>query len=140
MDKLICEPSREIHAWIHERSRLVWTDDFIGIARVVNGKIVAAFGYDHHQAASCLLHTACDTNGYSRHLLRKAFWVPFVQWQYKNLISIIQVGNTKSINIAGRLGFKDFAILPDAHPSGGLSFGVMDRESCRWLGPMGSYK
>lgn len=140
-DKLINGPSREIHQWISKRSGLVWVEDFLGIARVVDGKIVAAFGYDHHQDASCLLHTASDTQfGYNRTLLRYAFHVPFVQWNYKNLIGIAQVGNLKSNNIATRLGFKEFAILPDAHPSGGLRFSVMSKDSCRWLVPTRSYK
>lgn len=140
-DKLINGPSREIHNWISERSGLVWVADFLGIARVVDGKIVAAFGYDHHQDASCCMHMASDTQfGFNRALLRHAFKVPFEQWGYKCLIGIAQVGNKRSNNLATRLGFKEFAILPDAHPSGGLRFSVMSKDSCRWLRPMGSYK
>lgn len=140
-DELVNGPSREIHHWISERSGLVWVEDFLGIARVVDGNIVAAFGYDHHQDSSCCLHTASDTQfGYNRTLLRYAFQVPFVQWNYKCLIGIAQVGNLRSNNVATRLGFEEFAILPDAHPSGGLRFSVMSKDSCRWLKPMGSYK
>lgn len=139
-DRLICESAREIHRWIADRSGLVWVEDFVGIARVVDGKIVAAFGYDHHQDSSCCLHTACEPGGYNRALLRYAFLVPFRQWGYKCLISIAQNGNVRSNNVAARLGFQEFAILPQAHPSGGLRFGVMSSEQCRWLEPMGSYK
>lgn len=139
-DKLTSESPREIHAWIAKRSGLIWVEDFIGIARIVDDKIVSAFGYDHHQDTSCLLHTACEPGGYNRELLRRAFWVPFHQWGYKCLISIAQNGNLRSNNVAARLGFQEFAILPQAHPSGGLRFGVMYPDDCRWLKPMGSYK
>ena len=47
--------TERVFDWIHARSGLVWVADFYGIAREVNGRIVAAMGYDHHQDSSCML-------------------------------------------------------------------------------------
>lgn len=111
-----------IHAWIHARSGLVWVQDFCGLARVVDGRMVAAVGYDHHQDSSCSFHLAIEKGGLSRELLWRMFNVPFEQWGYKVLLGIVQAGNAKSIKIAHRLGFETFATLPEAHPSGSLEF------------------
>lgn len=124
---------REIHDWISRRSGLVWVDDFCGIARYVDGQIVAAIGYDHHQDSSCSFHLATLPQGLNRDLLWRAFEVPFNQWGYQVLLGIIQAGNDKSLNIADGLGFKTFARLPEAHPSGWLEFMAMRRDECPWL-------
>jgi len=123
---------REIHEWISRRSGLIWVDDFCGVARVVDGQIVAAVGYDHHQTWSCCFHIAAD-RPIDRELLWRAFQVPFVQWDYRVLLGIVQAGNAKSLNIATRLGFETFATIPGAHPSGSLEFFKMEREHCPWL-------
>lgn len=121
MDRLIFGKD-PIHAWINARSGLVWVEDFCGIARVVDDRIVAAVGYDHHQNSSCCFHLAVERGGLSRELLWRMFQVPFEQWGYKVLLGIVQAGNAPSLNIAHRLGFESFATLPDAHPSGSLEF------------------
>lgn len=124
---------REVHDWISRRSGLVWVEDFCGIARYVDNQIVAAIGYDHHQGSSCSFHLATEPHGLTRELLWRAFQVPFIQWDYKVLLGIIQFGNTPSLNIARRLGFTKWTTLPGAHPSGSLEFFQMDRASCPWL-------
>lgn len=123
----------DVHAWIHSRSGLVWVADFHGIAREVDGKIVAAVGFDHHQGSSCSFHIAADRRGLSRQLLFHAFATPFLQWEYKVLLGIIQAGNRSSNHIATRLGFVQWGTLPEAHPSGALEFYRMTRAECPWL-------
>lgn len=100
----------------------------------MDGGIVAAFGYDNFQDWSCCLHTSTDEPwGYNRALLFNAFAIPFNQWDYRCLLAIIQVGNAKSMNLADRLGFTEFATVAEAHPSGGLAFWKMNKQDCRWL-------
>jgi RimJ/RimL family protein N-acetyltransferase len=124
MDKLIFD-REPIHAWINQRSGLIWVADFCGIARQIDGRIVAAVGYDHHQDSSCSFHIATERGGLSHGLWHNMFDVPFRQWKYKVLLGIVQAGNARSLNIARRLGFQNFATLPDAHPSGSLEFWKM---------------
>ena len=121
---------------MHARSGLPLQKEFRGIAREVNGEIVAAFGFDSFQDWSSQFHLCTDSpTGISRGLLRTGFWVPFVQWKFRLLIGIIQAGNAKSLNIAVRLGFEEFAVLKDAHPSGALHFFELRKKDCRWLNP-----
>lgn len=82
-----------------------------------------------------MIHVAAEPGGITRELLRKAFAAPFEQWGYECLMGVIQSGNTKSRQIAERLGFKEFATIPGAHPSGALHFFVMYKKDCRWLKP-----
>lgn len=129
---------KPIFEWIHARSGLHRVDPQLGIARIKDSRIVAAFVYDHFQDSSCMLHTACDEPwGYNRELLRRAFAAPFEQWGYSCLLAAIETGNAKSRNLAMRLGFTEISALPGAHPSGALHFFVMYKKDCRWLKPLG---
>lgn len=133
VDRLIADPER-IQGWMHERSGLPFHAVFRGLAREIDGEIVAAFGYDNFQDWSCTIHIAtASPTAINRTLLRYAFEVPFNQWQYKCLIGIIAEGNKASRRVADKLGFTEFAILPDAHPSGSLRFFRMYKGDCRWL-------
>lgn len=132
MDQLIHDNER-VYQWIHARSGLVRVSDFVGIAREVDGQIVAAFGYDHHQNSSCMFHVAAEPGGISRWMCRKGFEVPFDQWRYQVLIGVVQAGNVKSREIAARLGFTECLVLPGAHPSGALHWFSMYRPQCKWL-------
>lgn len=128
----------DVHAWIASRSGLVWVADFQGIAREVDGKVVAAVGYDHHQGSSCSFHIAADPGAITRRLLFHAFATPFFPveqggWGYKVMLGIIQAGNKASLDIASRLGFTEWGTLPDGHTSGALHFFRMTREECPWL-------
>jgi hypothetical protein len=132
MDRLIHDDDR-VYDYIAGKSGLVHVRDFIGIAREVDGQLVAAVGYDHHQDWSCSFHIAAEPRGIDRLLLRMMFEVPFKQWDYRLLLGIIQAGNAKSLNIASRLGFSTVLSLADAHPSGSLEFWTLRREDCKWL-------
>lgn len=134
-DKLIADPAR-IQEWIHARSGLPVQERFRGLAREVNGEIVAAFGYDSFQDQSCAFHAASAGPGaITRRLVRMAFVVPFLQWQYKCLIGIINEGNKASLKLAHDLGFDEFAVLPEACSSGSLRFLSLNKRDCRWLKP-----
>lgn len=131
-DRLIHADGR-VYDWIAQRSGLVRVADFVGIARELDGEIVAAAGYDHHQDASCSFHIAALPQGINRTFLWKLFEVPFRQWNYSVLLGIIQSGNVKSLNLARRLGFEQFSTLPGAHPSGSLDFFRLYATDCHWL-------
>jgi RimJ/RimL family protein N-acetyltransferase len=114
---------------MHARSGLPIMRDFYGIARRVDGEIVAAFGFDSFQPQGCQLHLCVDTpSGISRELLKATFRTAFIQWNFAYLVAIIQQSNHKSLNMALRLGFKECGAVP-----GQLWFGVMHRQDCRWL-------
>lgn len=139
-DQLINDGPR-IQEWISAQSGLQKVEHFRGIAREVDGEIVAAFGFDWHQDSSCMLHVAVrDARAITRKLLIKAFAAPFEQWGYECLMGCIQSGNKKSLKIAEKLGFTEFATVSGAHPSGALHFFVMYKKDCRWLKLPGNKK
>lgn len=121
------------YRWIADRSGLVWVADFIGCLREVDGKVVGAWGYDHHQGVSCHMHIAVEPRGLNRGALHHMFAVPFQQWRYACVLGIIPRGNVKSANLAQKLGFTRFAELPDAHPTGAIDFFRMNANECKWL-------
>lgn len=127
-DRLITDAVR-IQYWMHGLSKLPIMQDFYGVAREVDGEIVAAFGYDHFQNQTCALHACVSTpTALSRALLTMAFRVPFNQWKYSCLVSMINADNAKSLTFARKLGFEEVAAIP-----GVMHFGVMYRDKCRWL-------
>lgn len=113
---------------MHARSGLPLQQEFRGIARIdAAGEIVSAFGYDSFQPYGCQLHL-CTEAPLTRDLLRTAFMVPFIQWNYSFLLAIIQEQNRRSLNMAARLGFTEIAAVP-----GHLRIATMYKADCRWI-------
>jgi len=134
MDRLINDDAR-IQEWMHARSRLPIQKEFRGIAREVNGNIVAAFGYDCFQDWGCQLHAVADPRGFNKTLLRIGFQVPYVQWGYDCLLGMIAASNVKSLKFAAHLGFTEVARVMNDSSTDGLVFWKMRRQDCRWLAP-----
>jgi RimJ/RimL family protein N-acetyltransferase len=116
-----------------ERSGLIPVPDFRAVAREVDGKVVGAFGYDHHNRDWCFMHICLEPRGMNRRLLRMAFEVPFKQWGYEYVYAGIQETNKKCLKLAASLGFVEFDILPRVYPTERLRFLVMHKSDCRWL-------
>lgn len=133
-DRLVNDEEAELHDWLNRRILLSWSDDFRAVGRMVDGRIVGAFGYNNHNGASCQMHAALDFPwSLNRGLLWKAFQVPFVEWGYKVLLAPIASSNEESIRLAAGLGFKCYVNLVEAHPDGVLHLMGMRRDECKWL-------
>lgn len=103
--------------------------NFVGVAREVNGRIVAAFGYDNFQERGCQMHVSVTgPASLNRELLRAAFDIPFNQWNYSYCAAIIPADNAKSISLAKRFGFDELATIPDE-----LWYGVLYPQNSPWL-------
>lgn len=102
---------------------------FVGVARIVNGEIVAAFGYDNFQPRGCQMHVSVTTpSALNREILLKAFDIPFNQWKYRYAAAIIPADNVKSIHLAQRFGFTAMEPIPDE-----LWYGVLYPQNAVWL-------
>lgn len=118
-----------IQQWMHEMSSLPIQRDFVGVARTVNGQIVAAFGYDNFQPRGCQMHLSVTSpSALNREILHTAFDIPFNQWKYRYAAAIIPADNVKSISLARRFGFTDLAPIPDE-----LWYGVLYPQNAVWL-------
>lgn len=131
-DRLIADSSR-VFEWMHKRTGIIQVDDFVGIAREVDGRVVAAFGYDNHGEDWCFMHACIEPHALNRCLLQMAFDVPFGQWGYEYVFVGIQESNKPPFNLASKLGFIEFDILPRVYPTECLRFMVMHKSDCRWV-------
>lgn len=131
---IVSNTDRRGWEFLHARSGLYWQDSFQSICREIDGQIVGAFGYTDYTGTSVQMHVAGATDTWlNRKLLWQAFAYPFLQLDCKVAIGVIAEGNDPARQLAKKLGFGQFAIIPDAHPDGGLVITVMKRGDCRWL-------
>jgi hypothetical protein len=132
-DVLISRPSELLFEWISERIGLVWSEDFTAIGRVHDGKLVAVSAFTGFNGASCQVHMASDVGRFSRFHVRETFRYAFDLCGCKVVFGMVPSGNKLALDIDLRLGFKELATIPGAHPDGALHVLMMRREDCRWL-------
>lgn len=125
-DRIISDGPR-IQQWMHERSGLPLQAQFHGVARELDGVIVSAFGFDSFQDGGCAFH-ACTDRPFTKTLIRWAFGIPFLQWNFRYMVGIVSAKNLKSLNLARKLGFSEVGSLP-----GELHFFALQKEDCRWI-------
>lgn len=132
-DAYISRPVELLYEWINERVGLARSEDFRAIGRVHNGKLVAVSAFTGHNGASCQMHMAADGNMITRRHLEESFKYAFETCGYNVVFGMVPSGNAKAFDIDLRLGFKELANIPGAHPDGSLHVLMMRREDCRWL-------
>lgn len=133
-EKFIGSPQALLYAWLHERIALAWSEDFTAIGRVVDGALVGVVGFNGHNGACCQMHMAGEGKHWiTRKFIREAFRYVFQTCGYNVVFGLVPSGNRVAYDIDIRLGFKEFATIPGAHPDGALHFLIMRREDCRWI-------
>lgn len=124
----------EVGRWVYERIGGIYHPEAsasIGLQR--EGKIVAGVVFYNWNGQSAMASIAADAP-LSRGFLGAIFRYPFVFGGLGQIVVTVVGNNLKSLRLAARMGFKEQARLPDAHPSGDLIFMVLRREDCRFLG------
>ena len=133
-DFLVTEPKQTLFRFLEERAHLRWTADFTAVGRVVNGQLVGAVAVVGFNGASCMLHFAGDNKYWiNRKLIDFVFRYIFRGLGCNIIFAEIASGNTTSLAVARKVGFKDLLEIPGAHPDGSLHLLAMRREECRWL-------
>ena len=121
-----------IHEWLRERIGIPWSTDFRSFARVVDGKIIGAVGYEGFNGCSCRMHMAGVEPGWmNREMIQRAFGYPFFVLDLPMVFGIVPSGNTTALEIDRKFGFKQLLYVPGAHADGGLHFLQLTRED--WL-------
>jgi RimJ/RimL family protein N-acetyltransferase len=118
--------------YLNERAGLPYQEGMWTICRQVQGRIVGAVGFTDFNGCAAAFHIALEAP-LTREFLWQMFRVPFEQWGLNVLLAGIPESNTRSLNLGRRLGFEEFAMIPRAHPQGGVVFMNLYREKCRWL-------
>jgi hypothetical protein len=106
-------------------------DEAIGLER--HGEMVAGVVYENWNGASFVCHIVVDglmTPAY----LAAIFHYPFVHCGAAKIIAPVAESNEESIRFVRKLGFREEARLPEAHPDGSLLLFTMTPEQCRFIG------
>lgn len=128
-DFFVDQPHRRLYEWIQPRIKLVWSDDFRGLARVKNGQIIGCVAYEGFTGTSCRIHMAGDPGWINREFIRLAFRYPFEVLDLTMVFGIVPSGNLEALEIDRRLGFTELLYVPGAHPDGGLHFLQLTRDN-----------
>jgi RimJ/RimL family protein N-acetyltransferase len=125
-------PPFVLHKWLSDRIGIPWSTDFRALARVVNGEIVGVVAFEGFTGTSCRMHMAGDTGHWlTKQYIRKCFHYPFVILDLPMVFTFIPSGNTESLDINLRLGFRELLCIKDAHPDGALH--VMQLLRSDWM-------
>ena len=82
---------------------------------------------------SCQIHIASTGSHWAtRDFLRATFDYPFNKLGLKVILGTVAGNNEKALKLDRHLGFKEVAMIPDAHEQGDLVIFEMRPEFCRW--------
>jgi len=123
--------------WVASRVGTVWAPECsttIGLFSTQTG-LQAGVIYEGYNGANIGAHIASvpGKSWPTRNFLRFIFYYPFEQLKVKRITGMVASCNEAAVEFNKRLGFKQEAVLKDAHPQGDLLVFVMRREHCKWL-------
>ena len=103
------------------------------LGQVLNNEIKAVVVYCGFNGKSCCIHVASvGSNWATKDFLKKVFDYPFNTLKLKVIIGTVAGNNEKALKLDRHLGFRDVAIIPDAHDNGDLVILEMRPEYCKW--------
>jgi RimJ/RimL family protein N-acetyltransferase len=103
------------------------------LGNVIDGKIRAVVMYCNFFGKSCCIHVHGEDNHWAtKSFLKAVFHYPFNILKLKVIIGTVAGNNEKALRLDRHLGFRDVAIIPDAHDEGDLVILEMRPEYCKW--------
>lgn len=106
---------------------------FIGSS--FNGVLKAVVVYCGFFGKSCAIHvSSVGSYWMTKDFLKTAFELPFKNWNLKVIIGTVSGNNVKSLRLSRHLGFREVAVIPDAHDDGDLVIFEMRPADCRFIG------
>ena len=104
------------------------------VGQVTNNEIKAVAVYCGFFGKSCMIHIMSEGNHWAtKSFFKELFEYPFNKLKLKVIIGTIAGNNEKALRLSRHLGFKDVAIIPDAHNEGDLVILEMRPTFCKWL-------
>lgn len=129
---VITENQERIGRWLSNHLNSEYKENRSYIGYEINGKIVAATGYDQFNGVSVMAHIAIS--GYAgKEFYRFIFDYPFDQLKAKKIIAPIVSSNKKAINIVKKFGFVVESVIKNAHKDGDFMFLTMTKNQCKIL-------
>ena len=103
------------------------------LGQILDGQIRAVVVYCGFFGKSCMIHVGSEGQHWAtKDFLKKVFDYPFNTLKLKVIIGTVAGSNKKALKLDRHLGFKDVAIIPDAHDDGDLVILEMRPEYCKW--------
>ena len=128
LDKTVVGP------WIASHTDMIWKPEgteTIGLEK--DGEIIAGVWYEDWNPQSIVTHIAI-TGRLTKRFLRVIFDYPFTQLGVQKIIAPVLSDNSDSIRLVTKMGFKEEARLKNVHPLGDMTFFVMNKNECKYLG------
>lgn len=105
------------------------------LGQVLNGEIRAVVVYCGFYGKSCMIHVGSEGQHWAtKDFLKKVFEYPFNTLKLKVIIGTVAGSNEKALKLDRHLGFREVAVIPDAHDDGDLVILEMRPADCRFLG------
>lgn len=124
--------------FLHVRGvQVARSDDFQALGRLGDsGALIGVVGYNGFNGQIACIHSAGDGHWVSREFILATFDYPFRQLKLKYLIAPVASNNFKALKFDRRMGFQDWATLPDGFAEGiDIILLRMERSQCRWIRP-----
>ena len=123
-----------LRKWAQEHEMPTPTDArFIGTS--FDGVVKAVVVYCGFFGKSCMIHVSGDGSHWAtKDFLKTVFELPFKRWELKVIIGTVAGSNKKALKLDRHLGFREVAVIPDAHNDGDLVILEMRPADCRFLG------
>ena len=103
------------------------------VGQVLNNEIRAVVVYCGFFGKSCMIHVGSEGQHWAtKDFLKEVFNYPFNTLKLKVIIGTVAGNNEKALKLDRHLGFRDVAMIPDAHDDGDLVILEMRPEFCKW--------
>jgi hypothetical protein len=104
------------------------------ISRSEDSSLLGGVVFSDFTQESIAIHVAGFRPGWlNRDMLWVMFHYPFVQLKVKKLFGFIKSSNTKTLDFASNIGFKEETRIRGVYSYADIVVLVMERETCRWL-------
>ena len=129
------EYNQEILREWAKQNEMPVTADARYIGSSFNGEVKAVVVYCGFFGKSCAIHVSgVGSHWITKDFLKTAFELPFKNWNLKVIIGTVAGNNVKSLKLSRHLGFREVAVIPDAHDDGDLVIFEMRPADCRFIG------
>ena len=123
----------QVARWVCKKLHACYEEGAEGIGFERNGELAAGVCYENWNGRSIMCHIVLEGR-MTPEYLAAIFHYPFVYLGVEKIIAPIVESNKESIRLCMKMGFKQTAVLKDAHPDGDINIYEMKREECRYLG------
>lgn len=133
---IVTAPREKLWAFANKRLGVAWSSDYQAFGVVRDDCLCAVVGYNGWAGRTCFAHTAIDDPSViTRTFVKACLDYPFRQCGITHILSLIEEGNTRSLEGAKRIGFREINRFENASKEGDKAILqlVLARNECRYF-------